>query len=214
MDLTPGQRKAVFALVVVALLALGAFLITSRGSGAPAARTTAGHRAPVSPAAPNGRPASPAAALPSPAASPAGRGVDIYRLLPFSQSGLDRAVGVAQKFAAQYGTFSYQESTARYVASMRGLITPGLAATLARGYTTPGVAQMRTRQRQVSVGQGTVTALRAFGTTSLTFLVTLVQGITESHGHSQLTGHYAITVTKGAGGWQVSDIQLASAGNS
>jgi hypothetical protein len=96
---------------------------------------------------------------------------------------------------------------------MRGLVTPELAATLARSYATPGVAQARTQQRQVSSGQGTVTALRAFGPTSLTFVVTLVQRITQRQGRSQQAGRYAITVSSGGGGWQVSDIQLASAGN-
>jgi hypothetical protein len=140
--------------------------------------------------------------------------VDIYRLLPFSQSGLAQAVGVAQRFGTDYGTYSYRQGAGSYVAAMRGLVTPQLAATLARSYATPGVAQARAQQKQVSAGQGTVTALRAFGASSLTFLVTVVQKITESQGRSQQTSQYAVTVTGGTGNWQVSDIQLASAGNS
>lgn len=123
-------------------------------------------------------------------------------------------MAVTEKFASQYGTYSYRESAASYVAAMRGLVTPELAATLARSYATPGVAQLRTQQQQVSSARGTVTSLRAFGPTSLTFVVRLVQQITERQGRSQQTGQYAITVTASGSQWQVSDIQLASAGNS
>ena len=219
MELSPGQRKAVFALIVVVLVALGGFLCVSRSGGVRAAGRTAqtaqAARTPpasVPPSVPPSAPASvPASVPPAQAGAPA---VDIYRLLPFSQAGLDQAVGVVQRFAARYGTYSYTEPAGSYVASMRGLITPELAATLARGYATPGVAQQRAAQRQVATGQAAVTALRAFGPTSLTFLVTLVQRITGRAGSSQLTSRYAVTVTSTAGGWQVSDIQLASAGNS
>jgi hypothetical protein len=213
MELTPGQRKAAFAVIVLALIALGAFLIVSRLRGSPAAPSAAG-AASSPPAAGSTSPASPVPSATPAAATPAATRVDIYRLLPFSKAALDQAVSVTQKFAAQYGTYSYRQTAAAYAAAMRGLATPELAATLARSYATPGVAQARTQQRQVSSGQGTVTALRAFGPTSLTFVVTLVQRITQRQGRSQQTGRYAITVTSGGGGWQVDDIQLATAGNS
>ena len=215
MELTPGQRKAAFAVIVAVLLALGAFLILSRAPGKPARRAAA-HQASSPPAAAATQPP----ASPSPAGSPApgspagSAGVDIYRLLPFSQPALSQAVAVTERFAAAYGTYSYQQSAGSYAASMRGLASPELTASLARSYATPGVAQIRTRQKQVSTGQGIGTALRAFGPGSITFVVTLVQRITESQGHSQQNGQYAITVTSVAGQWQVSDIQLASAGNS
>lgn len=210
MELSPGQRKAAFAVIVLALAALGAFLVISRvtRASAPPPAPGAASSAPGSPL-----PASPAAAATPAAPPPSASGVDIYRLLPFSQSGLAQAVGVAQRFGADYGTYSYRQAAGSYVAAMRGLVTPELAATLARSYATPGVAQARLQQKQVSSGRGTVTALRAFGPSSLTFLVTVVQKITENQGSSQQTSQYAVTVTGGTGSWQVSDIQLASAGN-
>lgn len=213
MELTPGQRRAAFAVIVLALIALGAFLIVTRLRGSPSAPSTAGAVS-SPPAAGSTAPASPLPSATPAAATPAAAGVDIYRLLPFSQAALNQAVGVTQKFTAQYGTFSYRQTAAAYVAALRRLVTPELAATLARSYATPGVAQARTQQRQISSGHGTVTSLRAFGPNSLTFVVTLVQRITQRQGRSQQTGQYAITVTSGRGGWQVSDIQLATAGNS
>jgi hypothetical protein len=102
---------------------------------------------------------------------------------------------------------------------MHGLVTPSLSATLARGFATPGLAQVRTQQKQSASGTGVITALRGFGPSSLTFVVTLTQktyrtgraGTTTS---AVTSGSYAITVQRAGHGWQVNDIQLASAGNS
>jgi hypothetical protein len=145
--------------------------------------------------------------------------VNIYQLLPFSQADLTEAAGVVRRFCSDYATYSYTESAGSYVGRMRGLITPELAATLAQDYATPGVAQTRTQQKQTATGSGAITALRAFGASSLTFLVALNQktsstpqgGTTKAHTAS---GDYAITIARSGSGWQVNDIQLASAGNS
>ena len=117
MDLSPGQQKAVFALVVVVLAALGYWLIVPRVSHSNAQ------------AQPSPTP-SPTASVPSPPASaptavtttpaPAG-GVDIYSWLPFTQQGLAAAAAVTQKFLVDYNTYSYTESAADYVARMNGL---------------------------------------------------------------------------------------------
>src|SRR5205823_3431306 len=76
-------------------------------------------------------PVSPAAAG-SPAAS--GPAANIYQWLPFSQADLTEAAGVVRQFSADYATYSYTESADRYVGRMRGLVTPTLAASLARSY--------------------------------------------------------------------------------
>lgn len=211
MELSPGQRKAAFAAIVIVLVALGAFLLAARAASTPPARPAAGQGNAHATRPATAAPAGPASA--APVTPPSAAGVNIYRLLPFSQADLAQAIGVAERFGSQYGTYSYQQSASSYVAGLRGLATPQLTATLARSYATPGVAQVRVKQKQVSSGQGRVTSLRAFGPSSLTFVVTVVQRITESQGRSQLSTRYAVTVTGGTGHWQVSDIQLASAGN-
>jgi hypothetical protein len=211
MDLTPGQRKAVFAGIVLALAALGAFLLVpalrSKGGdqGRPAAASQSLHNAPPTPSATPG-----GLGAPTPST---GTGADIYNWLPFSQSGLTAAATVVRQFAADYATYSYTESAASYVRRMRGLITPQLAVTLARAYATPGVAQARTQQRQVSSGAGQITSLRGFGSGSLTFVVAVTQKTTDKQGTSQNATSYAITVTGAGTSWQVNDIELASAGN-
>jgi hypothetical protein len=212
MDLTPLQRKAAFAVIVLALAGLGAFLLVP---GSPAAQIRGPHRpAPTRPA-PAATSAAPAAATPA-GASPSPSAVDIYRWLPFSQSGLAAAAAVVRAFSADYATYSYTQSASGYVGRMNGLITSQLAATLARGYATPGVVQQRNQQKQSATGSGQITALRAFGPSSLTFLVTITQKIrsASSQGTSQRTTGYAVTVTGAGAGWQVSDIEYANAGNS
>jgi hypothetical protein len=211
MDLTSAQRRMAFIVIVLALAGLGAFLLWPRPS--PAASGPTAHPATSAPAPVPSSPAAPASPVPS------GTGVNIYQLLPFSQADLTEAAGVVRRFCSDYATYSYTESAGSYVGRMRSLVTPELAATLAQDYATAGVAQTRTQQKQTATGSCAVTALRAFGASSLTFLVTLSQktystpqsGTTTAHTAS---GGYAITIARSGSGWQVNDIQLASAGNS
>jgi hypothetical protein len=214
MELSPAQRKLAFAIIVLALAGLGVFLLwpspaTAHQQGAAPPSATGTPPARHSPA------AAPATGGPAP---PAGA-VNIYQWLPFSQADLAAAAGVVRRFATDYATYSYPQSADSYVGRMRGLVTPTLSATLARGFATPGLAQVRTRQKQSASGSGVITTLRAFGPSSLTFVVTLTQktystGRTGKTTSSVTNGSYAITVERAGSGWQVNDIQLASAGNS
>jgi hypothetical protein len=215
MDLTSTQRKVTFAVIVLALAGLGIFLLLP---GSSPARQTAAPRPSASPPAsvPAAAPTTPPAAG-SPA--PSGAPVNIYQLLPFSEADLTAAAAVVRQFSADYATYSYTESASSYVGRMRALVTPSLAATLAQDYATPGVAQTRAKQKQSATGSGVITALRAFGPASLTFLVTLTQktSSTQKPGKTTSTtmsGSYAVTAAQSGSGWQVNDIELASAGNS
>jgi hypothetical protein len=219
MEPTPGQRKAAFALIVAALAGVGIFLVRPGAVGSVAAGRTPAAARPASP------PASPAVtatlpvATPAPATAPdiaptAGGTANIYQWLPFSPPELTRAAAVAARFGALYDTFSYTESAASYVRKMRNVITGQLSGTLARAYATPGVAGPRARKKQVSAGSASISSLRAFGSASITFIVAITQKITDTGGISRSTGQYAVTVAGSGGSWQVSDIELASAGNS
>ncbi len=211
MDLTAAQRKAVFGLIVVVLAGLGVYLFVpgTRGSG-PAA----------SPSPPRHSAAAPAASPPAPTASPvpvaAGTpsAPDIYQWLPFTQSELATAASVVTEFSDAYGTWSYGQNAQAYVATMRNLITPELSQVLAQDYSVPGVANVRTRKKQVSAGSAIIDSLRAFGSSSLTFVVTISQEITDTSGRAPVTSQYAVTAASDGTGWQVGDIELASAGNS
>jgi len=210
VDLSPGQQKAVFALVVVVLAALGYWLIVPRVSHSNAQA----HPSPTP---------SPTASVPSPAGSvlptvtttpaPSG-GVDIYSWLPFTQQDLAAAAAVTERFLVDYNTYSYTESAASYVGRMNGLITTQLASTLRGLYSQPGVAKVRTDQRQVSTGTAVINSIRAFGASSLTFVATGTQHLTTSKGASSGSAQYAITVTGSGSSWQVDNIELSSVGQS
>ncbi len=214
MDLSPGQKKAVFAAVVLVLVALGLWLVvpkvtSSHASGTPTASPTPTVTASV-PVATVTATATPSNASVSPDAA---GNPNIYSWLPFTQQGLAAAAAVTVKFASAYNTFTYTESASAYIASMNGLITSQLAASLNNVYTTPGVASLRTQEKQTSTGSAVINSLRAFGGSSLTFVVAGTQHLVSSKGTSNGTTQYAITVTGSGTSWQVNDIELASAGN-
>jgi len=212
VDLSPGQQKAVFALVVVVLAALGYWLIVPRVSHSNA-------QAQPSPTpSPTASVPSPPASVPptvttTPASASAG-GVDIYSWLPFTQQGLAAAATVTEKFVVDYNTYTYTESADDYVGRMNGLITAQLADTLRGLYSTPGVVTVRTSQKQVSTGTAVIDSLRAFGPSSLTFVVTGTQHLTTSKGASSGSSQYAVTLTGSGTSWQVNDIELSSVGQS
>jgi hypothetical protein len=162
--------------------------------------------------APGTIPASAAAPTVSASAAAAG-GPDIYAWLPFTQQDLAAAASVAVRFSVDYDSFTYTESATAYVGAMGGLVTGQLAGTLRAAYQIPGVAKLRTSQKQVSTGTAVISSLRAFGPSSMTFIVTAGQRLATSDGTSNASTQYAVTVTGSGSSWQASDIELQSAGN-
>ena len=215
MDLSPRQRLAVFALIVVVLAALGYYLVDpllTHHHGSTQTAATASTPATASAPAASGNPATPA--TPAPAATASGAGsVNIYNWLPFTQQDLTSAAAVAVRFSVDYNTFTYTENAADYIRAMGSLVTGQLATTLRAGYQTPGVASLRTSQKQVSTGTASISSLRAYGTSSLTFIVTAGQRLATASGTTDGSTQYAVTVTNSAGSWQVSGLELESAGN-
>ena len=214
MELSPRQRGAVFAAVVIVLAALGYFLVVpavthGHAAASPTASSTASGTVSGTP---SGGATAPAPAVTAPAAQAGG--VNIYAWLPFTQQDLAAAAAVAVRFSVDYNTFSYAESASGYVGRMADLVTGQLASTLRSDYQIPGVAQLRTGQKQVSTGTAVIDSLRAFGPSSMTFIITAGQHLVSSHGTTSGSTQYAVTVTGTGGSWQVSDIELESAGNS
>ena len=210
MELSPRQRIAVFIGVVIALAALGYYLVVpavnhrsaNAGASTPASTPSA--------AAPATTTQAPATVQASAAAA---GGPDIYAWLPFTQQNLAAAASVAVRFGVDYNTFTYTESATDYVGAMGDLVTSQLAGTLRAVYQTPGVAKLRNSQKQVSSGTAVISSLRAFGPSSLTFILTAGQRLATSNGTSNASTQYAVTVTGSGSSWQVSDIELQSAGN-
>jgi hypothetical protein len=211
VDLSPGRKKAAFAGIVIVLAALGYYLVVpavthSRGASRAASPPSQSATTPTAPAAPSAT-----AEATAEGASPGT--VNIYAWLPFTQQDLAEAASVTLRFSVDYDTYAYTESAASYVGKMSGLITGELATTLQSGYSTPGVATLRTGQRQVSTGTAVIDSLRAFGPSSLTFIVTAGQRLVSASGTTSGSTQYAVTVTGSGTAWQVSDIELESAGD-
>jgi hypothetical protein len=121
---------------------------------------------------------------------------------------------VTTRFANAYGTFSYTQDPAAYLAPLQALCAPQLAAQIKAAYALPGVAAVRNSKKQVSAGSSVIESIRAFGPHSLTFLVQITQRLTELTGPTVASTDYALTVTGSGTSWQVTDVELAAAGNS
>ncbi len=209
MEASPARRRIAFALIVFALVALGAYLLrpAARGPNGPASRP--GYR-PSSSAA-----TGPAADSPSPSSQPVSSSqADIYQWLPFTQQDLTAAADTVVRFGDAYGTFSYTENAAAYVRPMQPLISPSLAGQLSAAYSAPGVSSLRATGKQVSSGVATIESIRGFGPDSITFVVQISERLTGVTGRSEHSTAYAVTLISSGTGWQVSAIELSTTGNS
>lgn len=217
MDLTTGQRRLVFVVVVLALAGLGIYLFQGRNSaGSPAAAPSTSAPPSSAPAPASGGAGNSVPPSSVPAATPVSTagGAQIYQWLPFTAADLSAASQTTLTFAKNYATWSYQESVTDYAAKFNGMVTAVELATLKNGYSTPGVAGPRVADKQVSTGSGTIDSIRSFGNgPTITFLVTINQQVTSTQPVTTQSNQYAITVASSGGAWQVNDIELSRLGN-
>jgi hypothetical protein len=217
MEMSPARQKLLFLVIVVVLAALGYYLVLPALHGSSAKAADAAGSPTPSPAAVSSTTAaaSPLSTVaPGNTQSPVAAGsVNIYNWLPFTEQDLAAAAAVTTQFCVDYDTYTYTESATAYVGKMSGLIVSNLAASLESAYAAPGVVATRTGQKQISSGTATIIQLRAFGPLSLTFVVTATQRIVGNKGTSNASPQFAVTVTGSGSNWQVSDIELASEGN-
>ena len=217
MDLTPGQQRLVFVVVVVVLVGLGAYLIGTRHSGGTPAAAPSPSASSIQPSSGTGPAYVPPSVVPSATPVSTAGGGQIYQWLPFSASDLSTAASTATTFAAAYSTWSYTEDKAAYGAKLGGTATAQEVTTAEYYYNTAGVAGPRTTGKQVSNGTGTINSIRSFGSSSpvsITFLVTIDQQVASTQPTKKVTGQYAVTVVSSGGNWQVNDLELAQLGNS
>jgi hypothetical protein len=225
MNLTPGQQRLVFVVVVIVLVALGIFVISSRHSGGtPAAAPSASAGTAQSSPGGSATVSTPPTAVPAPAPVSTAGGAEIYQWLPFTAADLAAAAKTTTAFATDYATWSYTEDKAAYGAKLNGLVTAQYLTVLEGDYDTSGVAGPRTADKQVSAGSGTIDSITSFGSpgslgssstspVSITFLVTINQKVTSTQPAATLNGQYSVTVAESGSAWQVSNIELSSLGN-
>jgi hypothetical protein len=221
MELSPARQKLLFVVIVLVLVVVGYVIVVpalGKHNNAAPSKPSATPSTPSTDTTPN-------TAAPVATTVPAGN-VNIYDWLPFTQQGLADAAALATQFAKEYDTFTYTESATTYTDAMGNLITAQLAATLQNAFETPGVASLRTSQKQTSTATASIMSLRGFGSSSLTFIVNIAQKLATATNTTSSNTLYAVTLT-GSGanaggnagtstdtGWQVSDIEFANQGNS
>jgi hypothetical protein len=149
----------------------------------------------------------------APASPPAAASPGLAAILPFSPSRLQAAAALAGRFAGAYGTWSWRQPPAAWLAGLRPMASSGLYAALAQAADTPGVLAQRDARRQAAAGTATAVQIRDLTTGSITLTVTIRQAITSTSGTSQTVSSFAVTLTPQAAGWAVYDIEPASAGN-
>jgi hypothetical protein len=213
MELNPSQQKLAFAVIVVILAGLGVYLVLPDTTSATHAATPSASATPTATAPVTTQPQAPAPAAPATPAPQQNSAVNIYQWLPFTQGDLASAATAVVQASDYYDTFSYTETAATYGARLSNLVTSQYLRVLESDYGTFGVARQRTASKQISTASTVINSLRAFGASSLTFVVTITQHIQQTSGQSSPSNQYAVTVVSTSGTWQVDQIQPASAGN-
>ena len=187
-----GRRIAACALA--ALLIAGCAACTS---GHPCQAPRPAHAASIAPA------------TPSAAGSPA-----LAALLPFNPVQLQAAAVLAGRFTASWDSWSWRQSPAAWLARLLPQAASELRPALAQAAGTPGIVAQRDATRQAATATATAAQIRDLTPGSVTVAVTVRQVITGTTGTTQVTASFAVTLTPDGTGWDVSDIEPASAGNS
>lgn len=211
-QLNDRRRGLIFAGVAAVLAAVGVYLAVLPGSGGTAesgtaARPTSGAQAGTA------TPATGAAAQTSaPAVAPATEDFDIYAYLPVSRERLQAAVDVAERFAATYTTFRYDEDPAAYAERLKAFTTVEMGQALTRSVTDPGLVQRNRDEQVVAEGSARLKSIRDISAGAVIFVVTTTQRLTTVNGPQDRVDDYAVTLTPVGDGWRVHDMEPASAG--
>jgi hypothetical protein len=134
-------------------------------------------------------------------------------LLPFTPAQLAAAATLASRFAAAYSTWSWRQPPAAWLATLTPMTASQLDGALAQAAATPGILAQRTQDRQAATATTGGAQIRDLTPGSVTLTLTIRQVITSTAGTTASDTSLAITLTPAGGGWQVYDVDPASAGN-
>lgn len=210
MNLSDGQRRLVFAGMVVVLAAIGVYLTLATPETSTDQTEPRGNVATAPP--PTSAPAAPAATPSGIESTITPENFDIYRLLPFPRREFAGAAALAQQFTAAYGTYRYDEDPQAYIARLEPLATEPLTTELARSVSAPGLLEQRREERVVAQGSATLDRVRDIEANSIIFLVTGHQEVTRSGKTVQEDKQFSVTVSRDGGSFQVYAIELAEVG--
>lgn len=198
------QRRTLFAGMAVALVLLGLWLWWPRPDTDPVERDGPPAAAP------------PAAA---PVTPPPGieelvdpESFDVYRLLPFGREEFATAATTAQQFVSRYGTYRYDEEPQTYLDRLRPLVNDLVYDDLLAAAASPGILAQRKTDQTVAEGSASLNSIRTIGSTSMTFLVTGTQQVTEAGSTGRDSEQWAVTVQNTGGSWKVHSFGPADVG--
>jgi hypothetical protein len=203
------RRGLVFAVLVAMLAAVGIYLTMWPDSGdeqqslaepAGVSRTVLGSQEQASPEPPR------------PSATASNAPFDVYSYLPMTKQELAAAADYAQRFTAEYGTFSYDEDPATYGSRLEGYTTTEFADVLLRTVTSPGIVEANKADEVVSIGAARVKEIRQVNSASVVFVVVGTQNVTAKSGVKERTDEYAVTLIEVGTEWRVHDLQPADSG--
>jgi hypothetical protein len=154
----------------------------------------------------------PAGTLVIPARPVPGPPAAAYRLLPVTASQLAGAAATAAGFTSAYGTYSYAQPPAAYLARLRPYTAPELQAELAQAAAAPGLLEQRDRQRASATATATAAGIRDIAGTTVTVIVTARQVTRPPAAGTAAVEQYAVTVVLSGSRWQAWDVEPASTG--
>jgi hypothetical protein len=212
MQLSIGQQRALFVVLVILLAGVGIYLVGPGRSHGGGAAPTASVSAAASLASPAPAPlvVPSAEVAPTPITVPTAiKSANIYDWLPFTQQDLNDAANVTLAFAAADQTFNNTDTATTYGQRLKNLVTPTFLGTLEQRFRPPGATGM------TSKSSGTISQIASFGArpASITFVITFTEQTTTGGKTTSTTTQNDVTTIAVAGGWQVNDIELAGVGN-
>ncbi|WP_106402998.1 hypothetical protein [Actinocorallia populi] len=198
------QRRVLFAGMAAVLVLLGLWLWWPRPDTEPVERDGA----PVASA----PPAAPATPPPGIDELVDPESFDVYRLLPFGREDFATAATTAQQFVSRYGTYRYDETPQTYLDRLRPLVNDQVHDDLLAAASSPGILEQRKADRTVAEGSASLNSIRTIGGTSITFVVTGIQQVTEAGTTGQDSEQWAVTVQNTGGSWKVYSFGPADVG--
>ncbi|PRY01936.1 hypothetical protein [Allonocardiopsis opalescens] len=215
-ELSDGQRKALFGVLVLVLVAFGGYILFFRPDGGqevaaepdPGAEAAAG--APSTPAGPPPDAAEPAEGG---ASASGGAEADVFAWFPVDREELLAAAAVAEEFAVEYTRFDYRESVEDAVARMNELSTEEFAG----GAASAGggaAREERVTAQTVTTSTATIDAVRDMSASTVIFEVGVRTSTAEAGGAPQDDAeNLLVTVVYEGGAWLVYDLAPADVGN-
>ncbi|MDX6738624.1 hypothetical protein [Actinocorallia sp. A-T 12471] len=207
MDLSDDrQRRLLFAGIAAALVLLGLWLAWPRPDTSPTGAATPSATATATP------PPAPVTPPPGIAGEVDPNAFDVYRLLPFGRKDFATAATTAQRFVSAYGTYRFDEEPQTYLDRLRPFVVDPVYADLRAAASSAGVLEERRQAQTVAAGSASLDAIRTFGTTSVTFLVTGIQDVDSTAGKRSESKSWAVTVQNEGGSWRVHSFSPADVG--